>query len=217
MLKKAFYVLIPLATVLTPVAYYSAPGWWSGLTASLSLGNSTEAPNPDPAALAPSPGGAGSVAVAPATPPLEGVEVHDLTEVLRFDVKPGWIVSRWPRVSAGLGQLQLQGYRVPLVTGTAQDDLAGALTYYFDPRQEVQRITFNGTTGDTQKLVHLMTTRYGFARRLANDPGLFVYEIPGSDGGVQGTLQIRPARVVKSSDPYRRFDVWLAILRPEPG
>ena len=59
MLKRAFYVLLPLATVLTPVAYYSAPGWWSGLTASLSSGDSTEASDPARAALALSPSGGG--------------------------------------------------------------------------------------------------------------------------------------------------------------
>jgi len=56
------------------------------------------------------------------------------------------VISRWPRVSAGLAELQLQGYRVPLVSGTTANDLAGALTYYFNSRQQVQRITFQGTT-----------------------------------------------------------------------
>ena len=141
--------------------------------------------------------------------------LHDLAEVLRFDLTPDWIVSRWPRVSTGLGQLQLQGYRVALVTGTAQDDLAGALTYYFNPRQQLQRITFRGTTGSAQKVVRLLTTRYGFARRLTNDASLFLYELPSLNGQARSYLWLRPARVVTSSDPYRRFEVAFVIERPE--
>ncbi len=61
--------------------------------------------------------------------------------MLRFDVTVEWVMQRWPRVSTGLPYLQLQGYRVPLVTGTKVADLAGSLTYYFNARQQVQRIT----------------------------------------------------------------------------
>ncbi|HEV3024657.1 MAG TPA: DUF6690 family protein, partial [Pirellulales bacterium] len=64
-------------------------------------------------------------AAADATP------VVDVQQAFRFDVTSAWVLGRWPRVSAGLSQLDLQGYRVPLVTGTKPDDLAGSLTYYF--------------------------------------------------------------------------------------
>jgi len=216
MLKKSALVLIPVLALFSPIAYFSASGWWSKITSFLPSATSAGAPEELAGAAQVAPqGGAAPLATASSSASLEGAAVRDLTEVLRFDVKPGWIVARWPRVSAGLGQLQLQGYRVPLVTGTAHDDLAGALTYYFNPRQQVQRITFDGTTGDTQKLLHLMTTRYGLARRLTNDPGLFVYEVAGPDGRARSRLWIRPAGVVKSSEPYRRFDVSFALERPE--
>ena len=145
----------------------------------------------------------------------EGAPVHDLADVLRFDVTPDWIVHNWPRVSTGLAHLPLQGYRVPLVTGTAQDDLAGSLTYYFNPHQQVQRITFYGTTGNTSKLVNLAVTRFGFTRRLTNDPGVFLYELPDSRGQVNSFVWIRPARVVRATEPYRRFELALLIERPD--
>ena len=49
-----------------------------------------------------------------------------------------------------LAELDVQGYRVPLVTGTSRDDLAGSLTYYFDKTHHVTHIHFRGTTGDPQ-------------------------------------------------------------------
>jgi hypothetical protein len=139
-----------------------------------------------------------------------------IEDVLRFDLTPAWIVRQWPRVSAGLGDLQLQGYRVPLVSGTAEDDLAGALTYYFNWHQQVQRITFSGTTGDPRRLIRWVVDRYGFARRLTNDPGIILYEVPRSDRRPSSTLCIRPVPVVKANDALARFNVALSIERPQP-
>lgn len=151
----------------------------------------------------------------PNTPVPEGIPVRDLNDVFRFDITTGWIISRWPRVSAGLSQLELQGYRVPLVTGTAEDDLAGSLTYYFNPRQEVQRITFLGTTGDPRKLVQMLASRFGFGRRLTNDARLFRYEVHNPDRTVRSSLDIRPAKVVKATQQFQRFEISLSVERPE--
>jgi hypothetical protein len=121
-------------------------------------------------------------------------------------------MERWPWISAGLSQLPLQGYRVPLVTGTGSDDLAGSLTYYFNAQQKVQRITFQGTTGDAGKLLRLLIGRYGFGRRLTNDPGLFRYEVPPSRGEAKSLLNLR---LSQPNDPYLRYRVDLTIERPE--
>ncbi|OHB78330.1 MAG: hypothetical protein A2V98_20510 [Planctomycetes bacterium RBG_16_64_12] len=215
MFKKAMLVFVPVLAALSPMAFFSAPGWWSKMTASVS--GATSAENVDePAGLVPwtSPDGTDLPTLGDAQGPLEGAPVQELEEVLRFDLTPDWVVRRWPRVSAGLSYLELQGYRVPLVTGTAEDDLAGALTYYFTPRQQLQRITFHGATGNARKLVDLVTSRFGFARRLTNDASVFLYQIPGQDGRAASFLWIRPARVVKADEPNQRFQVALVVERP---
>lgn len=143
-----------------------------------------------------------------------GPAFQDLPEILRFDVTPGWIISRWPWVSAGLAQLDLQGYRVPVVTGAGEDDLAGALTYYFNPRQQVQRITFRGTTGDPGPLIRLLASRFRFGRRLTNDPGLFRYEVAEPSGPAKSYLDIR---LLRPTHPAHRFEVSLVVERPKDG
>jgi len=147
-------------------------------------------------------------------PELEGRPVADLAEVLRFDVSPGWVLARWPHVATGMAHVEYQGYRVPLVTGTKADDLAGSLTYYFGAKQQVERIVFRGTTGDVRKLVALVMSRYGFTRRLTNDPGLFLYEAAGDDGRVHSMLTVRAAPVIKADDQHHRYQVDLIISRP---
>jgi hypothetical protein len=198
--------------LFSPMLLLKAPQWWSELTASFS----SEAPA-SPAAAGKA-NGAKPVQDVPGPAPAYSSDeppVYGLAEVLRFDVSPGWVVQRWPRVSAGLAQLQLQGYRVPLITGTAENDLAGSLTYYFNPRQEVQRVTFHGTTGDPRELVALLGSRYGFRRRLTNDPGVFLYERLDATGKPISFLWIRLAPVVKAEEPLDRYEVALLMERPE--
>jgi hypothetical protein len=138
-----------------------------------------------------------------------------LEEVFRFDLAPTDVLRRWPRVSTELPVLNLHGYRVPLVTGTESTSLAGSLTYYFNPSQQVQRITFRGSTGDPSSLIMLLTNRYHYARRPNNDPSRLVYESSGSSRQQLGQVVIRSAPVVKQSDPYQRYDVDLSMERPE--
>lgn len=139
--------------------------------------------------------------------------VAQLSEVLRFDITPDWVMSRWPRVSAGLAELDQQGYRVPLVTGTAQDDLAGSLTYYFSRQQQLERIVFHGATGDPRKLVGLVTSEYDFRRQPTDDPALYLYQVRWN-GKPWSELRIRPARVLRADVPHARFEVDLAMKRP---
>jgi hypothetical protein len=146
---------------------------------------------------------------------VDSLPLPSLGEVLRFDVTVEWVMRRWPRVTTGLPYLQLQGYRVPLVTGTGVADLAGSLTYYFNAQQQAVRITFHGTTGNPSTLLAMLTSQYHFVRRLTNDPGLVVYETVDASNRPTGTAKFRSAKVVRADQPYNRFEVDLTIDRPE--
>jgi hypothetical protein len=224
MLRKLMWLLVPVLAVGVPPLVYNGGTWWTQakqrIVPLLSL-NGGPGSGAAPGTSAPSaPAGSSptsSVASLPAPGeaadlPEDRMAQVDLGDALRFDVTPAWVMERWPWVSAGLSQLPLAGYRVPLVSGSAEDDLAGSLTYYFNARQQVARITFQGTTGDARKLIRLLISRYGFGRRITNDPALFRYEVPVTKGPVQSYLDLRLDR---PKDAYRRFDVTLVIERPE--
>jgi hypothetical protein len=217
MIKKAAVYTLGIAIATGgPIAYFAAPGYWNSAKQKWSSGDEASAGEnlgeqaPPEATLKASDAVVASIERAlPDGPP-----VKDLGEVLNLDVTPGWITSRWPRVTTGLSYLQLQGYRVPLFTGTDETDLAGSLTYYFNPQQRVQRITFRGTTGNARRLIALLTNRYRFTRRVVNDPGLFVYEAASQNGALSGALKVQAARVVRSDDRFHRFQVDLILERP---
>jgi len=133
-------------------------------------------------------------------------------EVFNFNATPAWILSRWPRVSAGLPELDYQGYRVTLVSGVRPDDLAGSLTYYFDSTQHVARITFQGTTGDPSRLVTMVTSRFGFVRVMSEEPGQVLYSVKWNNRRFSD-LSIRTASVVRASTPRSAYEIELNLKR----
>jgi hypothetical protein len=141
------------------------------------------------------------------------LRLQDASTVFDFQITPEWIVKRWPAVSTGLAQLQLEGYRVPLVTGTKQHDLAGALTYYFNAEQKLQQITFVGATGDPRPLIGLLSGRFHLTRRLVNDPGLVIYESVQPNNQPASGLRIRLGPLSQPNASIRRYDVELSLVR----
>ncbi len=150
----------------------------------------------------------------PVATPLEGSHGMTLAEVLRMDVTKEWVYARWPRKSTGLADLEHYGIRVPLVSGTRLNDLAGSLTYLFDADGRVERISFRGTTGDTTELVMLLVGRYQLQRQATVIPGEQLYQRrKGND--LYSQLRTLPASVLWSSSPHNSFAVELELQRPD--
>lgn len=200
--------LLVSALVFGPIAFCEGPGWYEkgrtfvAATMQKADGGSTSA--------------AASITKVPELPPEPKVEVrtHRLEEVFRFDVSPHWVMDNWPRVTTSLGHLSAEGYRVSLVTGTDKTDLAGSLTFFFDPKQRVDKITFQGKTGDPTRLISHLKRRFRFARRIANDPGLFLWEVPGKGEIPSSYLHLRTSSLIQAEDQYHKYDVALVISRP---
>ena len=84
--------------------------------------------------------------------------------MLSFDITPEWVAGQWSRITTRLSDLDLNGWRVPIAMGANPTDLAGSITYYFDPQRRLQRVIVHGYLTDPKELVHLATTRYGMQR-----------------------------------------------------
>jgi len=140
----------------------------------------------------------------------EAPPIVSLTEAIRFNVTPAWLFGRWPRVTAGLPEGELQGYRVPLVTGTREDEVTGSLTYYFNARQICQKITLVGATGDLRKITAEVVGRFGLHRQTSDDAGMHLYQTRWN-GKPVSELKIKAVNVVKSSEPFARYEVNLVL------
>jgi hypothetical protein len=146
-----------------------------------------------------------------ATPQIAGVQIQDLREVMRFDISPDWVISRFARVSTVLADLNLEGLRVPIVTGTQASDVAGTLTYYFDHQQKLQRLTVHGFTGDPARLVQSMTSDYGLSPEPTLEAGVYTKRW---NGVPVHFLRLTHAPVVYSDAVHQKYTVFLELNQP---
>ncbi|NIP87150.1 MAG: hypothetical protein GTO03_16955 [Planctomycetales bacterium] len=149
-------------------------------------------------------------------PLLELAPLMNLEDVLSFRITPAWVLARWPQVTTGLKRDNWFGYRVPLVTGTDQNDITGSLTYYFGPTQQLQQLTLEGDTGDARRLVNYLTTQVGLQAAKATEQGVYLYRKQESDQ-VVSELRLRPENVAKVPQGSQRFQISLVLNRPPPA
>lgn len=155
-----------------------------------------------------------------ASDPRRSVAPQDLNELLSFDHAPGWVVDSWPRVSTHIIQGDLSGMRVPLVSGTDASALAGSLSYYFDRGQKLQRIAFEGATGDPTRLIQLLSTEHRLKAEPSLGGGMFVaYDPPASTSidDIASVLRLRRTPVVRSARPLQKYLVMLELNRADSG
>ncbi len=134
--------------------------------------------------------------------------IHRLQEVLRFDIAPGWVLERFPRVTTVLADTQLDGLRVPLVTGTAPSDIAGTLTYSFDRYKRLQRLTVHGATGDATRFMAELQQQYQMQQVPSLGGVLYLLSWNGKPTSI---VHIEPAAVIYADSPYSRFNVLIEL------
>ncbi len=224
MIRRMMFTSVIVSAIGLPYLLSTGSAWWSTIKSQFSSSAAADPSGAGTGALAAT-SVSTSRAAAPLGPeapafgspakalPIEGYGARDLNEVLNFGATPAWVMQRWPRVTVGLAEIDMQGYRVPLVTGTRPDDLAGVLTYYFDEKQQAKLIHFRGTTGDPRKLIQLVMSQYKFLPQASGDPSLQLYQVKWN-GKPISELQVHTAHVMRASQPNSRYRVELALKRP---
>ena len=137
-----------------------------------------------------------------------------IAEALRLEATVPWVLARWPRVSTALAQIDLQGYRVAWISGTAPDDLAGSLTYYFTEDQKLKQIVFQGSTADARRLVATVAQRFNFKRQQAENPSTQLYQVRWN-GKAFSEMKIDTAPIVRADHTQPRYRVSLVINNPD--
>jgi len=143
--------------------------------------------------------------------PLQFLPVTNFEEILHFNVTQSWIKSRWKRVSTTPVVDGLHGLRVALVTGTNSWDLHGSLTYFLDPSQRVQRITFRGWAGDSTKLTNLLTQKDGFRPQQTHWAGFYVAQ---KNRSTTGGLLMKHPNVIHTDNPVQQVAIVMEINNP---
>ncbi|MEM7475255.1 MAG: DUF6690 family protein [Planctomycetota bacterium] len=139
---------------------------------------------------------------------LSFIPIRALSEVVRFDISPSWIPQRFPRVSTVLAETQLDGVRVPLVTGTNATDLAGSLTYYFDRYKRVQRITIHAVTGEPSRFVAELQHAYQMQQQPVLGGELYLKKWNGRPTSLVYTSA---SSVITADQPLNRYQFFAEI------
>lgn len=213
-LKKYRLPILAASAMGGPVAYFESGEWTKGVTSTIKEWTSS---SPAPSTPAPT-----TVAGSPPVSPYGGHSAKvnlinnpmPVSEVFNFDITPEWVASRWEEVSLGMADVSLTGHRVMLVTGGGPQDLAGSLTYYFDVDQRLQRIRFEGVTGDVRPLVAEMAMRHRFIRCANQVAGTEIFQVH-YNGKATGEMRIRSSSVARAGSQLGRYSVSLSIDRPE--
>ncbi len=218
------------AAVGVPYAMNNAPeGWEEWLPnqsppAAVSVESAPPIPSPyggqSPYGSLPQPGSRqpfpGEILYASSTNTLGATGFHPMEQVLRMDVNKQWVYQQWERKSTGLADPGLFGVRVPLVTGTGMNDIAGSLSYYFNEQGQVDRIRFKGTTADTNRVIGLAMHQYGLQWQTPRVPGEQLLQARAGDE-VVSQLRTFPEPVLWTNKPHGSFGVEMELNRPGSG
>jgi hypothetical protein len=79
----------------------------------------------------------------PATP---GPATIDLRAWLRWDLPRGYLLWQHPNAAIVPTERNLLGYRFPFTTGLQPQDLTGTLTYYYDAKDQLQRMELSAAS-----------------------------------------------------------------------
>lgn len=137
--------------------------------------------------------------------------IRDLRQFARFDVTPGWVTGNFPRVSTVLSNVQMDGLRVPVVTGTGPTSFAGTADYYFDRVQQVRRIVLEGFCGDPSELASILLQSYGLQAEPTLGGHLYVSRW---NNRVTSLALFQPAPILSSNDALRKFSVYIELNQP---
>ncbi len=182
--------------------------------------NSLTAPVPtDPAADSAYPpsatgaaayGGMGNPGRVLKLPTVVGPPGAPLEQLLRFDATPDWIKANWARVTTRVPNLNFEGWRVPLATGSTPQDIVGSITFFFDDHRNVQRITLHGYLGDASTVLALATQRFQMQRVPSRANELYLATI---EGQTLGALRVSTAGIVRADAPGRRHQILMELNR----
>ncbi len=147
-------------------------------------------------------------------PPISGPPGISLADLLRFDITPRWLAQNWARMTTCLTEPQWQGFRVPVVTGSQFDDLAGTASYSFNMQQQLERIHLYGVTSDCEPLTAFAEQRLGM-RQYPSPVGVLFMGFYGEEP--LSMLRIRNMPLQEAQQTGTRYEVDWEMNLPRPG
>ena len=139
----------------------------------------------------------------------EGGRIADFNSVFQCGAPRSWVQRTYDNISE-TADGEREGLRVTLVTGNTLEDLAGSLTYWFDRHGRVERIHFQGVTGNPAKLASFARRSQKMVAREYDRDALFVRS--GKEGPLH-LLHVSRQPLVNVNTLHGRYQVTLELNR----
>ena len=140
--------------------------------------------------------------------------ITPLPDALRFDLTQEYVTQRWPRVSTQLAELDLHGFRVPLVTGDRPEDFHGSVTYFFNSSGIVDRIEMRGFVTEIDYLTNFVQNTFRLRAYAATGRKLYLSYLNGQPLSM---MQVTTSGVVANDRKRSQYEVTLELNRPKKG
>ncbi len=139
---------------------------------------------------------------------------YSVADLLRFDIRPNWVMQTWNLVTSDLPESSLTGMRVPVVTGTEPTDFAGSLTYYFGKNQQVERMKLHGFCEDPSGVMSLAQQRFALRQYAAQGSPTYLAYFGDQPISI---MRIIHAPNRESGDASKRYEIDLELNLPREG
>lgn len=137
----------------------------------------------------------------PSTP---GPATIDLRAWLRWDLPRGYLIWQHPNAAIVPTERNLLGYRIPFTTGLQPHDLTGTLTYYFDSKDQLQRMELSAASGNPWPMTQWLLPQFRLQPIPSTHPNVRLAILKSRDKP-QSLLAVASGNASSASTPHELF------------
>lgn len=145
-----------------------------------------------------------SVPATEAYPSTPGPATIDLRAWLRWDLPRGYLLWQHPHAAIVPTERNLLGYRIPFTTGLQPQDLTGTLTYYFDAKDQLQRMELSAASGNPWPMTQWLLPQFRLQPIASPDPNIRLAILKSRDQ-TQSLLAVAIGKAPSASSSHELF------------
>jgi len=128
----------------------------------------------------------------------------DLRAWLRWDLPRGYLIWQHPNAAIVPTERNLIGYRIPFTTGLQSQDLTGTLTYYFDSKDQLQRMELSAASGNPWPMTQWLLPQFRLQPIPSTHPNVRLAILKSRDK-TQSLLAVATSNASSASTPHELF------------
>jgi hypothetical protein len=133
-----------------------------------------------------------------------GPATIDLRAWLRWDLPRGYLLWQHPNAAIVPTERNLIGYRIPFTTGFQPQDLTGTLTYYYDAKEQLQRMELSAASGNPWPMTQWLLPQFHLQPIISLDPNVRLATLKSRDK-TQSLMAVATGKAPSGSPPHELF------------